>query len=146
VHDAVLFQELESLGITDALCYRLPGTGKIHLTMQGRGGPVDKRGSSVPVWIGTFLRDPARQDVLSKLERSVAADCHVFVFVGYGGAPWLVESYLAGELAHVPNQVPDLPPPVTGVWIVSLLSRGKGIRWNGTTWQAFHTRGEGIGD
>jgi hypothetical protein len=146
VHDAALFQELESLGIMDALCYRLPGTGEIHLTMQGKGGPVDQQGNSVPAWIGTFLRDPTRQDVLSKLKQSRAVDCHVFVIVDYGGAPWPVESYLAGGLAHVPNQVPDLPPPVTGVWIVSLLGRGKGIRWNGATWQAFNTRGEGIDD
>jgi hypothetical protein len=146
VHDAALFQELESLGITDALCYRLPGSGKIHLTTQGQGGVVDQQGNSVPAWIGTFLRDPAQKDVLSKLEQSRATDCHVFVIVAFGGAPWSVESYLTGGLVHVPNQVPNLPPPVTGVWIVSSWSRGKGIRWDGITWQAFHTRGERIDD
>lgn len=145
-HDAALFQELEPLGIRNALCYRLPGTGKIHLAIEGRGGPVDEQGSSVPEWIGTFLRDPAHQDVLSKLKRSRAAERHVFILVNYGGAPWPVESYLAGELAHIPNQAPDLPPPVTRVWIVSLLGRGKGIRWNGTSWRPFHTRGQGIDD
>lgn len=141
--DAKLFNRLESLGITHASCYRLQGTGKVHFGMPGIGGAVDSHGKAVSEWIGSFLRDSARQDVLFKLGRSGAKDCHVFLLVGFGGAPWPVESYLAGELEQFPIQTPDLPQPVTGVWIVHGLSR-KGLRWDGVTWRLFDTPGEGI--
>jgi hypothetical protein len=35
--------------------------------MPGIGGAVDEHGGAVPEWVGEFLRDAARQDVLSKL-------------------------------------------------------------------------------
>jgi hypothetical protein len=143
--DAALFDELESLGITHASCYRVQGTGKVHLGMPGIGGAVDVHGGAVPEWVGGFLRDSARQDVLSKLQRSGAMDRHAFLIVTFAGAPWPVESYLTGELDQLPSQAPDLPPPVTGVWIVSGMGR-RGLRWDGNTWQLFDARGEGIDD
>ncbi len=142
-HNATLFDELESLNITHASCYRLQGTGKVHLGMPGIGGAVDDHGGAVPEWVGEFLRDSARQDVLCKLQRSGATNCHAFLIVSFAGAPWPVESYLTGGLDHLPSQAPDLPPPVTGVWVVSGMGR-RGLRWNGSAWQLFDARGEGI--
>jgi hypothetical protein len=142
--DAALFDELDSLRIKRVRCYRLPGTGQVHMTMPGEGGAVNGHGSSVPEWISTFLRDPVRQDVLSKLQNSGAASCHVFVLVEFGGAPFPVEWYLQGDLSQTPNQPPDLPSPVSEVWVASLFDQGKGIRWDGSTWLAFRTRGEGM--
>lgn len=74
-----LFDDIKSLGITRASCYRVQGSGQVHLSMPGHGGAVDEKGSSVPKWLGDFLRDPARKDVLSKLERSTVPNRHVFV-------------------------------------------------------------------
>lgn len=144
-HDAALFEELESLDVTHASCNRLPGTGKVHLGMGGIGGAVDSRGAAVPGWVGEFLRDSARQDVLCKLQRSGARDRHAFVLVAFAGAIWPVESYLTGELDQLPAEAPDLPPPVTGVWVVSVIGR-RGLRWDGGAWQPFEARGEGIDD
>jgi hypothetical protein len=141
--DTALFDELESLKITHAYCYQSPGAGKVHLGMPGIGGAVDEYGSAVPEWIGEFLRAPTKSDVLSKLQRSGAAKREVFVIVTFAGATWPVESYLAGELNHLPSQAPDLPPPVTGVWIVSGMGR-KGLRWDGNAWKLFESRGEGV--
>ncbi len=111
--------------------------------MPGIGGVIDKSGSSIPEWIGDFLRKPSKRDVLSKLERSRAIERHVFVIVSFSGAPWSVESYLTGELDNISSHVPDLPLPVTGAWIVSSMSR-KGVRWDGIAWRVFDSRGEGI--
>jgi hypothetical protein len=138
-----LFRKLDSLKITHASCYTQQGVGKVHLTMPGTGGFVDKHGSALPAWVGEFLHHPARQDVLGKLQRSGAAERHAFLIATLKGVPWPVESYLMGNLDHVPGQAPDLPVPVTGVWVVSGMAR-RGVRWEGDTWKLFEARGEGI--
>ena len=143
--DVWLFDALEALGIEWASCYRLAGTGKVHLTMPGTGGAVDAAGSALPGWISDFLRAPARADVLEKLGRSGANSCHAFVLVTLAGAPWPVESYLTGDLDKLPLQPPDLPIPVNEVWIVHAFGQ-RGIRWNGEVWHSFRARGEEIED
>jgi hypothetical protein len=143
--DSALFEELESLDVTRAYCYRLPGIGKVHLGMEGIGGAVDSQGAAVPKWVGEFLRDSARRDVLCKLQRSGARDRHAFVFVTFAGAPWSVESYVTGEFDQLPAEASDLPPPVTGVWVVSQFVR-RGLRWDGDAWRLLEARGEGIDD
>ena len=87
----------------------------------------------MPGWIGQFLSFPRRKDVLDKLRSSGAAECHVSVIVALEGAPWLVQSSLGRNLRHLPVAEPNLPLPVTGVWIVSLLGT-QGIRWDGAEW------------
>jgi hypothetical protein len=144
-YDSALFEKLQSLEVTRAYCYHLPGAGKVYLGMEGIGGGVDSQGAAVPAWVGEFLRDSAHRDVLYKLQRSGAMERHVFVFVTFAGAPWPVESYLKGELAQLPAEAPDLPPPVTGVWIAHQFGQ-KGLRWDGDTWQLFEARGGGIDD
>lgn len=142
---ATLFTEFESLGITHASCYCIKGSGKVYLNMPGAGGAVDKKGSEVPKWLGEFLRDPAREDVLLKLRRSGARDRHAFVIASYLGTPWPVESYLMSGIDHTPISSPDLPPPVTAAWLVSGFGQ-KGLYWDGRTWRIVGTRGEGIDD
>jgi hypothetical protein len=135
-YDEELFNELKSLGITHAYCFRRAGTGEVHLGMRGISGTVDNKGAAVPRWISEFLNSPDQKDVLSKLDKSGASECHVFVSVVFGGAPWAVQSYLSGNLEHLPVAKPKFPPPVTGVWIASLLGSG-GIRWDGVEWRSF---------
>lgn len=139
--DAALFQQLESLNIRYASCYRVSGTGKVHLGMTGIGGVVDSTGGALPEWVGEFLR--AHPDKLSKLERSGARGRHMFLPVSFAGAPWRVESYLTTGLDQLPSEAPDLPPQVTGVWIVSEFGR-RGLRWDRGAWHVFEARGDGI--
>lgn len=134
--DPSLFRDLSSLGIADAYRYRVDGTGTVHLTMGGTGGVVDEHGESIPEWIASFLCDVAQRDVLSKLDRSGAASRHVFVFVAMNGAPFPVESYLKMGPVHIPSTAPDLPPPITGVWIIAD-GQTRGPRWDGTAWGLF---------
>jgi hypothetical protein len=141
--DESLLEELESLGVESGSCVRLPGTGKVSLTMTGIGGGVHSQDTAVPRWVGQFLRDPAQEDVLLKLQRSGAAEQHAFIIVYLGGASWPVDYYLTGELDQLPTEAPNLPPPVTGVWIVGQFGR-KGLRWNGSAWRRFEARGEEI--
>ena len=145
--DSAVLEELESLGVTYAMCFRLPGEGEVHLTMEGTGGVVDTQGTAVPGWVGQFLRDPDQEDVLGKLQRSDAAERHAFIFVVLGGAPWPVEYYFNFTgLDQLPTEAPSLPQPVTGVWIVGQLGQvgQKGLRWDGSAWRRFEARGEGI--
>jgi hypothetical protein len=46
-------------------------------------------------------------------------------------------------LDQLPTEAPNLPQPVTGVWIVGVFGQ-KGLRWNGSAWRRFEARGEGI--
>lgn len=135
-YDEGLFSDLESLDITSAYCFRLPGTGKVGLEMRGIGGPVDVKGSTVPEWVSDFLRNPEQKDVLDKLARSGAQECQAFVLVEFRGAPQAVFSYLSTPFEHLPITETDLPLPVTGVWIASLFGK-QGIRWDDVRWRLF---------
>jgi hypothetical protein len=143
-----LFEELESLDVVYGSCFSLPGTGKVILQMTGTGGVGDSQGTAVPGWVGQFLRHPDREDVIQKLRRSGAAERHAFIIVYPGGTPFPVEYYFnfTKELDPLPTEAPNLPQPVTGVWIVSVLGQKgqKGLRWNGSAWRLFEARGEGI--
>jgi hypothetical protein len=102
--------------------------------MTGVGGAVDATGEALPRWLTGFLLARERADVLSKLEKSGAAKCHVFVPVSFGGVPWGVESYLGGPLEHLPPIAPVLPHPVTAAWITY---GHNGLRWDGALWRRF---------
>jgi hypothetical protein len=135
-HDSQLLQELEALGIRHASCFRMPGTGRVHMTTEGVGGFVDSAGSVLPHWIEEFLRDPSREDVLFKLRHTSAQERWVFVPVTHRGAPWPVESYLTGELDCLPTTEPNLPSPVTGIWVASTFGT-HGVRWDNAGWRPF---------
>ena len=85
--DSSLLQELASLGIRHTACLRMPGIGRVHVTMEGSGGWVASAGSALPQWIEEFLCDPEREDVLFKLRQSSAQERWVFVPVAVGGIP-----------------------------------------------------------
>lgn len=140
-HDSRLLHELESLGIQHASCISMPGTGRVHMTMEGSGGVVDSAGSGLPQWIEEFLRDPEREDVLFKLRLTAAQERWVFVPVALGGAPWLVESYLTGEFEYLPASGPNLPSPVTGIWVTSTFGK-HGVRWDSAGWRLFRVSEE----
>src|SRR5215208_4790171 len=140
-HDSRPLQELESLGFRHASCFRMPGTGRVHMTPEGVGGFVDTEGSALPQWIEEFLRGPEREDVLFKLRHTRAQERWVFVPVTFGGAPWPVWSYLTGELDCLPATEPSLPPPVTGIWGASTCGT-HGDRRDSAGWRSFRIREE----
>jgi hypothetical protein len=129
-----LYAALSALRIESIHCLRIAGAGRLDLAMTGIGGAVDEEGSALPSWVSEFLRDPARADVLTKLGTSAAVERHVFIPVSFGGAPWFVESYLGTTSDVVPTDAPDLPVPVTAVW---LTYGARGVRWNGQEWLLF---------
>lgn len=151
VRDHQLFDRLESLGVDYVAQYQTDGSGKVTFHMMGPGGAIDSEGLAVPDWITSFVRDPARADVLMKLRTAPARRREIFVAVTLEGAPWGVTSYLTGISSSsptLPPAPPSLPEPVDGVWIAATLSFGDpvGVRWDGETWRAFRTRGVGIDD
>ena len=56
------------------------------------------------------------------------------MFATFQGVPWAVESYSTGSLTVVPDNRPNLPPPVTEAWVVSGFG-DKGLHWNGNAWR-----------
>jgi hypothetical protein len=138
-HDSQLLQELESLGVRHAYCFRMPGTGRVHMTQEGVGGFVDSAGSVLPQWLEELLHDPKWEDVLFKLRHTSAQERWVFVPVTFGGAPWSVESYLTGELECLPATEPNLPSPVTGIWVASTFAT-HGVRWDSAGWRSFRIK------
>jgi hypothetical protein len=141
--DEDLFNDIGSFGINHASCFRLEGSGKVHLTMPGDGGAVDNSGREVPKWLGDFLRAPAQSDVLSKLSRSKAPKRHAFVFVTLGGAPWSVASYFFNDPDQTPQDIPNLPEPVTAAWVAPQFG-STGLYWDGLTWRLVDILGLGI--
>jgi hypothetical protein len=139
--DYRLLEELESLRIQNASCLSMPGTGRVYWTMEGSGGGIDSAGSTLPQWIEEFLHDPEREDVLFKLRHTGAQERWVFVPVALGGAPWSVESYLMGEFECLPATGPNLPSPVTGIWVASTHG-AHGVRWDSAGWRLFRTSEE----
>jgi hypothetical protein len=139
--DSGLLEELESLDIRHASCFRMSGTGRVHMLMEGVGGGVDSTGNALPQWIEEFLCDPKQEDVLVKLRRTSAQERWVFVPIKFGGAPWPVESYLTGELECLPATEPNFPSPVTGIWVASTFGTHR-IRWDSAGWHSFRIREE----
>jgi hypothetical protein len=137
--DSGLHKELESLDIRYVSCFRMPGTGRVHMIPDGVTGFVDAAGSALPQWIEEFLCDPKQEDVLAKLRRTSAQERWVYVPVTFGGAPWPVWSYLMGELECLPTTEPNLPSPVTGIWVASTFGT-HGVRWDSAGWRLFRVR------
>jgi hypothetical protein len=103
--------------------------GAVHWTMEGSSGVIDSAGIALPQWIVEELRDPEREDALFKLRQTSAQERWVFVPVSLGGAPFSVESYLTGELEHLPPTEPKLPSPATGIRVTSTHGES-GVRWD----------------
>jgi hypothetical protein len=76
-----------------------------------------------------------------KILVSGAQERWVFVPVVLGGAPWSVESYLTGEFESLPANVPNLPSPVTGIWVTSTFGT-RGVRWDSAGWRLFEVSEE----
>lgn len=141
--DPYLHDLFNHLGIEHVSRVRPQGSGRVYLTMSAIVGMVDRYGTRVPTWLGEFLRDPSRQDVLSKLQRSCAKRKEVFVFVDLGGALWEVEPYLMDDFECLPPAPPDLPSPIQGAWMVHVFGR-RGLYWDGASWVVVETRGDEI--
>lgn len=110
--------------------------GSIYLTIEQpherTGGAVDSTGSAVPGWVRNFLLDSHQSDVLGKLARSRARERHAFILLpGFTTAPFgVVDMLLRDEDDVVPTTPPDLPDPVTHVWLMAFWSAGSGLRWS----------------
>lgn len=143
--DQGILDEMDSIGIVHASRYPADYSGRVYLTMPGTGGCVDDKGTELPKWLEDFTRNPDQADVLSKLQKSGATNCHVFVFATFQGVPWTVEAYLTGSLTDIPDNPPNLPSPLTEAWVVAGFG-DKGLHWNGNAWRIVATRGPGIDD
>lgn len=127
--------EAQHLGIVHASQGGTDFPGSIYVTIEEprerTGGIVDPSGSAIPSWAAEFLVESQQADVLAKLARSGLEERHVFILLpGFTTAPFGVVDMLRREDDSVPEAPPVLPPEVTHVWLVSLWSIGRGLRWS----------------
>lgn len=147
-----LLARFDGLGIDSVYRHREPGNGNVYFTLDGDSGAVDSFGETVPGWVGAFVADPDRADNLRKLAATTAPQREAFIIADLVGAPWGVMSYLtdiAGRGVPLPSAPPELPEPLTGVWLVSTFAfrdDARGVRWDGTRWSSFRRSGGGIDD
>ncbi len=96
-------------------------------------GFVTNSGQALVEWIPEFLGEPRRADNLRKLSGSGAAGRHVFIVVpAWSEAPFGVTDILLRDPpeAVVPESPPQLPEPVTHVWLMSTFEAHSGLRWS----------------
>lgn len=145
----MFYDQLTCLGVTYVSCYREFGRGSVSFMLDGMGGAIDSTGLTVAEWVGRWLRAPERADVLHKLRGTTAAIRDVFIPVTIDGAEWGVVSYLtgiSGREPSLPPGEPDLPSPVTSVWLAPTSSFGDplGVWWDGAKWATMRVRGPEI--
>ncbi len=137
--DPALSAALDRLSIDHATCLSPSGTGRIHMGSMPIVSPVDNTGSQVSAWVGEFLREPTKADVLSKLRNSKAPRMEAFIAVELQGAPDAVTLYLTGTIEVAPTTSPDLPGGITGVWVCHTGAR-QGLYWDGRAWRVISAR------
>ncbi len=131
------------LGIEHAQQSATGFPGSIYITVvqpnEQRGGFVPDSGDALAEWIGGFLGDARRRDVLQKLAATGAEDRHAFVLVpGFSTAPFEVIDLTMRDGAPAPRVDPELPPAVTDVWVASSWLSGHCFHWShGSGWQRF---------
>jgi murein DD-endopeptidase MepM/ murein hydrolase activator NlpD len=139
-----LEQRAVNLGVRRARQGPTEFPGSIYMTfdMPGErvGGMVPTSGDGLAIWLSKFLREPDRADVLQKLGFPSAEERHAFIFLpGFNTAPFGVNDLLLRNDAPLPTVNPDLPSPVTHVWVVSTWTSGVGMRWDPRLgWLRFH--------
>lgn len=133
------YDDFEAIGVSYINRFRPSGSGKVSFVMPGSSGAVDDAGASLPGWVGTWLRAPERGDNLRKLAASGARRREAFIVATIEGASWPVMSYLTGEMATAPTLPPDLPPPLTGVWVCPTHG-SRGVYWDGGKWHLVEVR------
>ncbi len=145
----MFYDQLLGLGVEYVSCYREVGSGGVSFMLDGMGGAIDSAGSTVSEWVGRWLRAPERADVLHKLRGTITATRDIFIPVTIDGTEWGVVSYLtgiSGSELHLPPGEPDLPAPVTSVWLAptSSFQDPLGVWWDGAKWATMRIRGPGI--
>ncbi len=145
-----IYDQLVSLKVNCVSGCGAVGSGKVRFMMEGLGGRIDSTGSAISEWVGRWLGEPERKDVLRKLGDTEAPVRDVFIVVRTAGLNWgVVDSYLSGISSvgfKVPSGEPHLPEPVTGVWIASQIAFGDplGIWWNREKWATMRVAGPDI--
>ncbi|CAL9417883.1 hypothetical protein SUDANB130_01786 [Streptomyces sp. enrichment culture] len=131
-----LSDRAERLGIVSA--YQSPTTdfpGSIYCTIslppEQSGGFVPDTGDAFAHWVGGWLREPQGADNLRKLQRSGAAERHLFLLLpGFTTAPFEAFDPLIRPEGPLPEAAPQLPEEITHLWAMSTWSTGDGFHWS----------------
>lgn len=130
-----LFNTLSRLGVVYLNKLKETGNGDIYLSCKGILGSVDGSGEGLAHWVENFLMEDSQADVIQKLKNSNATERHVFIPIVFNGAPKNVEYYFIQDEMPIPELTPNLPKPITGVWLLG--GDGKGIKYTNGKWSLF---------
>jgi hypothetical protein len=129
---------LDELGVLTARHTPGSGLGKVRIAADTFDESRLSPGEALAAWVGAYLR--TRHDLVLVQAKDDQIDHDVFVWVTFGGAPWVIESFLADlalEASRLPFlPAPDLPEPISRVWVAAEYS-DTGCRWDGQSWQSF---------
>jgi hypothetical protein len=132
---------LHDLGVVTARRSPGPGGGKIRIAADVLETDTASSGPAFAAWVGAYLL--TRDDLVGTQERTGDLEQSVFVWIRFGGAPWVVESFLADLPPSAPTlppiPAPDLPDWVAQVWVAVEYS-DTGCRWDGRAWRPFQVR------
>lgn len=122
-------------GVVTASATKGGTPGKVYLPLHRpadlTSGWAPSTGNPLARWIGGWLGEPERRDVLAKLAQSGLGERHVFVFVyGFSTAPFDVQYLLMEDHPALPVRQPELPAEVTHAWLASTWDTPRGVRWD----------------
>lgn len=83
------------------------------------GGPVYGDEPGFLEWVRAFLDDEKRADVRAKLERGSYDERHCFIACSES-TDWTVNGHLGEGTGWIPANPPELPPPITHVWLFNV--------------------------
>ena len=112
-------QKLWRLGVTDLIRGPSREPGEVWLLPPPTGGPVYGDEPVFLEWVRAFLDDEKRADVRAKLERGSYDERHCFIACSES-TDWTVNGHLGEGTEWIPANPPELPPPITHVWLFNV--------------------------
>jgi hypothetical protein len=128
--------EAAALGVTSAFHGPSDHEGRIYLMPPADEPPagsfVSGSADRLVDWAVAWLRLPEHSDNLAKLAAARAPERHLFLILpSLTVAPDEVAmALLCSEMPSLPDRPPDLPDPLTHLWLASAWSVPYGIRWH----------------
>ena len=123
-------RRLVKLGVA-RLYSRLPQTDEssaIHLTPEGAGGYPEADWGRFNDQLNQIVRSDRLADVRRKLATGDADERHIFLATNWSSS-WALNYWLKAEITELPDQAPNLPDPISHLWLWSLVPGKRALVW-----------------
>jgi len=123
---------LRKLGIIRATSTPAGANGAVvALGIELNGGAWAGSGESIVPWIESFTGDPSCSDNIHKLASASVGEAHLAVYAHMNSVPYSVWRALEdhGNTGVLPTTAPNLPSPITHVWLFPVPRASTGVAW-----------------